>query len=124
MTANDLHQREALRRKALWALAYQAPGNPRTAPILEVLEGLDHDDSSPPTRELQELVRPESRSDGRKIVRDESIPQPWRQRFLCASRGSTRFVEGAYFDDWEKFLREWDAEMAHLERCRVARRTS
>lgn len=57
------------------------------------------------------------------IVRDQDIPQPWRERFLCASRGSTRLVEGTYYQDWEKFVSEWKREMAHLELHRCARKT-
>lgn len=57
------------------------------------------------------------------IVRDLDIPQPWRERFHCASRGSTRFVEGAYYRDWEKFVSEWTREMAHLELHRRASKT-
>jgi len=56
------------------------------------------------------------------IVREASIPQPWRERFLQASVGSTRLVDGLYAHDWEKFLSEWQAEMKRVDVHRAARR--
>lgn len=56
---------------------------------------------------------------GTLIVRDVDIPLPWRESFLCASRGSTCLNEGAYFHDWQKFIGAWKAEIKHLEAHRA-----
>lgn len=63
----------------------------------------------------------ERRPIGTYIVRDDAIPEPWRERFMCASYGSTRVAEGAYLHDWLKFIAKWKQEMEHLECHRAAR---
>lgn len=116
---DDLHLRETAWRKALWSLADLAPGDPRATEALIILDDIDPQElrGSLPT------VPSTERPDGTLIVRDLDIPQPWRERFHCASRGSTRLVEGAYYRDWEKFVSEWKREMTHLELHRRARKT-
>lgn len=57
----------------------------------------------------------ECHNSGISILREASIPQPWRERFLQASIGSTRLVDGHYPADWNKFLAGWEAEIWHLE---------
>ncbi len=123
----DLHLLEVVRRKALWALAHLIPGDPRADAVIQVLADIEHQEHSLPTYrqalgadEVLNLVPSEPHPIGKAIVRDENIPQPWRERFECASRGSTRVAEGAYLHDWLKFLSKWQQEMTHLERHRAA----
>lgn len=120
---DDLRLRETARRKALWALADLTPGDPRANSILRVLDDLQRQELAYPVLpqtltadEVLRLVPAQPHPIGMSIVRDEDIPQPWLERFKCASRGSTRVAEGAYWDDWHKFLSEWQMEMAHVER--------
>jgi len=68
---------------------------------------------------VQVPVEPNASTIG--IVRVEHIPEPWRSRFLAASIGSTRVVEGFYAHDWHSFLRKWQAEMCHVAEHRTAR---
>jgi len=75
----------------------------------------------PTIDEVTNRVASESHPIGIPIVRDDAIPEPWRERFLCASYGSTRVVEGAYLHDWLNFLSKWQQEMTHLERHKAAR---
>ncbi|MDD2004053.1 hypothetical protein NPS31_11955 [Pseudomonas putida] len=115
----DLHLRETAWRKALWSLADLTPGDPRATDVLAILDDIDPQEQRGSLPSVPSTERP----DGTLIVRDLDIPQPWRERFHCASRGSTRLVEGAYYRDWEKFVSEWKREMAHLELHRHARKT-
>lgn len=115
----DLHLRETEWRKALWALADLTPGDPRATDALVILDDIAPQEQ----RGSLPSVPSTERLGGTLIVRDLDIPQPWRERFHCASRGSTRLVEGAYYRDWEKFVSEWKREMAHLELHRRARET-
>lgn len=124
---DDLHKFEVARRKACWALADLVPGDPRAEAVLVVLNDLDYQERSLlcspqviSVEEVLKLVPSEPHPIGIAIVRDENIPQPWRERFECASRGSTRVAEGAYLRDWLKFLSEWHQEMTYLERHRAA----
>lgn len=129
MAANNIYQREMARRKALWELARFAPGDPMAADILDVLNAIDVQDSDNaplPGRglsidEVANSVPEEELPTGIWIVREAGIPQPWLERFRCASVGSTRVVEGPYATDWEKFLKKWKAEMGHLEEHRSVR---
>lgn len=107
---DDLHLRETARRKALWALADLAPGDPRATDALVILDGIEGKEQRIPFPSVPSTERP----DGTLVVRDMDIPQPWRERFHCASRGSTRFIDGAYYRDWEKFVCEWEKEMAYI----------
>jgi hypothetical protein len=123
----DLHLLEVARRKALWALAHLIPGDPRADFIIQVLDDIERQEQSLPiyrhamdADEVLNLVSSEPHPIGMAIVRDEDIPQPWRERYGCASRGSTRVAEGAYLHDWLKFLSKWQQEMTHLERHRAA----
>lgn len=124
---DDLHLLEVARRKALWALAHLIPGDPRADAVIQVLDDIEYQEQSLSiyrqalgADEVLNLVPSEPHPIGIAIVRDENIPQPWRERFECASRGSTRVAEGAYLGNWQKFVSEWKAEMAHVERHRNA----
>lgn len=121
--ADDLRARESLRRKALWTLSHMMPGDPQAAAILNVLDDIEDQErvdlnQNHPRLDIdavRKAVLIERHSSGITIVREAGIPQPWRERFLQASIGSTRLVDGPYAHDWEKFLTQWQAEMLHLD---------
>lgn len=90
-----------------------------TLAVLDDMDSLDSDNSDFSGRalnidEVTDSVPEEELPAGIWIVRETEIPQPWLERFRCASVGSTRVVEGPYATDWEKFLRKWKTEMSHL----------
>ena len=124
----DLRHLEKARRKALWALAPFSPGDTQALKVLHVLEDVElreaHLISSPESvltaEQLRSVIPTEPHPIGCRIVREESIPQPWRERFLQASIGSTRVPDGPYAADWYKFLSKWEAEMLHLKEHRAA----
>lgn len=125
---NPLHLRETRRRRALWTLAHLEPGDPRALCVLRVLDEFDQQEHAwlgsgriATVDEITNQVASEPHPIGTPIVREEAIPEPWRERFLCASYGSTRVAEGAYLHDWLKFLSKWQQEMTHLQRHRAAR---
>jgi hypothetical protein len=128
--ADDLRTRESLRRKALWTLSHLVPGDPKAAAILDVLADIEaHElvgqNRNQPVLDIDATRKAaliERHSSGVSLVREASIPQPWRERFLQASIGSTRLITGPYAHDWEKFLTEWQAEMKHLDAHMSARR--
>ena len=128
MDIKDIRLRETQRRRALWRLAALAPGDTAAFELIQVLDEVDQaelDDDSLVTKilgvdEVLVQVPVEPHPSTISIVKVEDIPQPWRSRFLAASIGSTRVTEGVYAHDWHKFLRRWQAEMAHLERHRAA----
>ncbi|KAA0982685.1 hypothetical protein FQ192_31295 [Pseudomonas sp. ANT_J12] len=130
MTSDEeLRHHETARRKALWTLANILPGDLKALDALDVLddieqrERLDTASMEQPlgVEEVRRFVPTEPHPIGCRIVLESSIPQPWRERFLRASLGSTRVTEGPYAHDWEKFLLEWRDEMWHVERHRAAR---
>lgn len=123
MADDDLRTREAVRRKALWTLSHLMPGDPKAAAILDVLEEIDDQERvdlklshpSLDTDAVRKAVQIERHRSSINIVDEASIPQPWRERFLQASIGSTRLIDGPYAHDWEKFLTQWQSEMLHLD---------
>ncbi|KKK08047.1 hypothetical protein EGJ22_06520 [Pseudomonas sp. p99-361] len=129
MASDDsLHFLENRRRRALWILAHLDPGDPRALCVLRVLDEIDQQERPSlgslrilSVEEISNQVTAEPHPIGTSIVRDDAIPEPWRERFLCASYGSTRVAEGGYLHDWLKFLSKWQQEMTHLERHRAAR---
>ncbi|MDH4552761.1 hypothetical protein E8E68_22995 [Pseudomonas sp. BN607] len=129
MASDDLlHSRETRRRRTLWTLAHLAPGDPRSLCVLRVLDEIDRQEQAwlgsgriATVDEVANQVASEPHPIGISIVRDDAIPEPWRERFMCASYGSTRVPEGAYLHDWLKFIAKWKQEMMHLERHRAAR---
>ena len=122
MTSDELRALESTRRRALWELASFSPGDPKASRLLIILDDLDHQEchSASFTEKPLELnavrdsVPIKHHHSGIDIVLERDIPEPWRERFLQASIGSTRFREGPYARDWEKFLVEWELEMQHL----------
>ncbi|MEG5266266.1 hypothetical protein TRP66_18395 [Pseudomonas sp. JDS28PS106] len=128
--ADDLRTRESVRRKALWTLSHLMPGDPQAAAILDVLDDIEDQERFELKRShpgldidaVRKAVLIERHSSGISIVREAGIPQPWRERFLQASIGSTRLADGPYAHDWDKFLTQWQAEMRHLDAHMFARR--
>ncbi|MNJ46405.1 hypothetical protein D3C77_415330 [compost metagenome] len=128
--ADDLRTRESVRRKALWTLSHLMPGDLKPAAILDVLADIEDQELIAQTGNqpvvdidtVREAVLIERHSSSINIVHEASIPQPWRERFLQASIGSTRLVDGPYAHDWEKFLIQWQAEMQHLDAHMSSRR--
>lgn len=128
MTQHELRELEKTRRKALWALASLHPGDPEAFNHLVILDHLDdqQQNNTPSTdtpldlKEVRDSVPVQHHRCGIDIVLEHDIPQPWRERFLQASIGSTRIAEGLYAIDWERFIDEWGREMQHLQNHRVA----
>jgi hypothetical protein len=123
----NLREREKLRRKALWTLSHLQPGDPKAIPVVFVLDDIEHHDETDPllthvvkVEELRCLVITEFHSSNLQIIREVSIPEPWRERFLQASIGSTRLEAGPYLHDLEKFIDLWTQENQHLEAHRSA----
>ena len=130
MNQDERRTLEGARRRSLWALANIHPGDPKASNLLTILGDLDdqerHSASSTDkpcelnaVRDAVPIKRHPSSID---IVLERDIPEPWRERFLQASIGSTRLPDGPYARDWEKFLSEWEVEMRHLAMHRAARR--
>jgi len=130
MTRNDLRELESERRRALWALANLSPADPKVSNLLTILDDLDrqerHSASGTDKRlelnAVRDAVPIKRHHSGIDIVLERDIPEPWRERFLQASIGSTRLPDGPYARDWKKFLSEWESEMRHLALHRAARR--
>lgn len=128
MTCDLLRERERTRRRVLWALASLRPGDPNASDLLAILDGLDDQErndtpySDKPLEliEVRNAVSVMRHNSGIDIILEQTIPQPWRERFYQASIGSTRVPDGPYAADWEKFLNEWEREMQHLKHHRVA----
>lgn len=84
----DLNLRECAWGKALWMLADLAPGDPRAAHALAILNDVDCQEQLSTLPSVSATERP----GGPLIVRDVDVLQPWRARFHCASRGSSRRI--------------------------------
>lgn len=124
--SNQVRRLEIAKRRALWVLADLRPGDAwAELPLLELEEvdqALDELQSGDELRgqELIKGIEVQSHS-GQRLFIEDSIPDPWRQRFAAASVGSTRLAAGPYFRDFEKFLMSWNDEMRHLEAHRASR---
>lgn len=129
MTCDLLLERERTRRRVLWALASLLPGDSNASELLAILDDLDDQeryntlccDKPLQLMEVRNSVSVMRHNSGFDIILEQTIPQPWRERFHQASIGSTRLVDGPYTSDWDKFLVHWEAEMRHLEQHRAAR---
>lgn len=122
---NKLESREKARRRALWQLQGLKPGDPAAKEWLLVLGEVEFLDQAEPIGNGHQLTIEQLRKQvpvvelrGFSLVRDDDIPQPWRERFGQASTGSTRLKEGSYSRDWLRFLSLWGQEMAHLQQHR------
>lgn len=128
MTCDLLRERERTRRRVLWALACLRPGDPNASDLLAILDDLDDQErndtpcSDKPLEliEVRNSVSVMRHNSGIDIILEQAIPQPWRERFLQASIGSTRVPDGPYAADWDKFLVCWETEMQLLETHRAA----
>lgn len=128
MTHDELRQLEGARRRALWALASLRPGDPTASELLATLDELDELDlnvtssTHKPLKliDVRDSVSVERHHSEIDIILEQTIPQPWRERFNQASIGSTRLLDGPYASDWDKFLACWETEMQHLEAHRAA----
>lgn len=129
MPDDELRELEAKRRKALWRLANISPGDSKAFDALSILDDLDllegkyspNADKALELNKVRDCVTVQHHHSGKDIILEQTIPQPWRERFFQASVGSTRLVDGFYASDWDKFLAGWDVEMRHLEQHRAAR---
>ena len=129
MTQDQLRNLERARRKALWALASLHLGDPEASDHLAILDHLNdqQQNDTPSTdtplglKQVRDSVLVQHHRCGIDIVLEHDIPQPWRERFLQASIGSTRITDGLYATDWDKFLATWEQEMAHVHEHRAAR---
>ncbi|WP_288440934.1 hypothetical protein [uncultured Pseudomonas sp.] len=121
-----LRSLETARRRALWALADMEPGDARAEKVLAELDEVDQalqgvvsgDQLS--AQELVDVVTTMLHN-GVQLVVEDSIPEPWLQRFQAASVGSTRLAEGPYMRDFEKFVAVWHQELEHLSAHRSKR---
>ena len=109
-------------------LANISPGDLKAFDALSILDDLDllegkyspNADKALELNQLRDCVTVQHRLSGIDIILEQTIPQPWRERFFQASVGSTRLVGGPYAADWYKFLACWESEMQHLEAHRAA----
>lgn len=122
---NKLESREKARRRALWQLQGLKPGDPAAKEWLLVLAEVEFLDQAEPIGNGHQLTIEQLRKmvpivelRGFGIVRDDDIPEPWRERFGQASAGSTRLPEGSYSRDWMKFLALWPEEMTLVQQHR------
>ena len=119
-----LRSLETARRRALWALADLQPGDACAEKVLAELDEVDQgqqgivsgDQLS--TQELVDAVTTKLHN-GAQLVVEDSIPEPWLQRFRAASVGFTRLGEGPYLRDFEKFVALWHQELEHLNAHRA-----
>lgn len=121
-----LRSLEIARRRALWALANLQPGDARAEKVLAELDEVDQGLQvivSGDQLSAQELVNVVTTKlhNGIQLVVEDSIPEPWLQRFQAASVGSTRLAEGPYLRDFEKFVAVWHQELDHLKAHRAHR---
>lgn len=100
--SNQVRRLEVAKRRALWALADLRPGDELTG------QGMFN------------VIEIQSNS-GQRLVIEDSMPEPWRQRFSAASVGSTRLAAGPYLRDFQKFVMSWNDEMEHLKAHRESR---
>lgn len=123
-----LHDRERDRRDAIWRLELIEPGSKSAEPFLELLSAIRDADETDPIGEACALVIDEvvalvpitSVSGSIDYVGYDDIPEPWCERFLQASAGSTATIRGSYAGDWEKFARYWKVEMAMIRKHQEA----
>ncbi|PIB42679.1 hypothetical protein AOA59_20050 [Pseudomonas sp. 2822-15] len=128
MNHDELRELERTKRRSLWALANLTPGDPKAFGHLEILDRIgDQERSRTPftdksfdLNKVRDCVTVQHHHSGTEIILEQTIPQPWRERFNQASIGSTRLAGGPYAGDWYKFLSGWEAEMRHLEAHRAA----
>nr|WP_218178411.1 hypothetical protein [Pseudomonas putida] len=115
---------EIARRRALWALADLRPGTARAETALAELEKVDQallgvvGGDQLTAQEVVDVITTKLHN-GVQLVVEDSIPEPWLQRFQAASVGSTRLAEGPYLRDFEKFMVVWHQELEHVKAHRA-----
>ncbi|WP_139834960.1 hypothetical protein [Pseudomonas sp. B35(2017)] len=125
MNENWLRERE--RRQVIWELAELQPGDHAAVEILQRLDDLERLDRESPLSEcqldLQQLgeLPHEAHPIGCWIIRDTTIPEPWKSRFAVALGPAARVQEGWYWHDWTDFLQAWERDTQHIEQHRLAR---
>ena len=123
-----LYDRERERRDAIWRLELIEPRSKSAEPFLELLSAIRDADETDPIGEacalgideVVALVPITSVSGSIDYVGYDDIPEPWCERFLQASAGSTATIRGGYASDWEKFVRLWTAEMEMIKKHQEA----
>ncbi|MFI8376143.1 hypothetical protein ACIGCH_18960 [Pseudomonas helleri] len=123
-----LYDRERERRDAIWRLELIDPGSKSAEPFLELLSAISDADETDPigvarALSIDEVVAmvPITYEPGSiDYVGYDDIPEPWCERFLQASAGSTATIRGGYASDWEKFVRLWTAEMEMIKKHQEA----
>ncbi|MBJ2240571.1 hypothetical protein [Pseudomonas sp. MF6768] len=123
-----LYDRERERRDAIWRLELIELGSKSAEPFLELLSAIRDADETDPIGEacalgideVVALVPITSVSGSIDYVGYDDIPEPWCERFLQASAGSTATIRGGYASDWEKFVRLWTAEMEMIKKHQEA----
>lgn len=125
-----LYDRERERRDAIWRLEPIKPGSKAADPFLESLAAIAKDDETDPIGEahtlgIDEVVAMVSVTSAPGVidyVGFDEVPEPWCERFLQASAGSTATTRGMYAGDWYKFARLWEFEMKMVAKHRLALR--
>lgn len=107
LLAVDLKAREQARRRGLWGSKTE-----ESAALLDLIKRLDSENpigraAGWSVNQVRDRVSPAQE----RHVKPEEIPEPWRERFLQASRGSTISADGHPIDDWHYFLQLWDKEI-------------
>lgn len=98
-------------RQEPWTLASLHSGNPDASEPVAILDDLDAQEQNAilPTgtpltlKYVRDAVPVQHHRSGIDIFQERGIPQPWRERFLQASIGSTRLADGPYATDWGTF---------------------
>lgn len=125
-----LYHREQERRDNIWRLELIEPGSKTAEPFLESLSEIGCADEIDPMGEAYalsidevfELVPITSVPGSIDYVGYDDIPEPWCERFLQASAGSTATIRGSYAGDWKKFVRLWKAEVEMITKHQLALR--
>lgn len=123
---DNLSARERKRRQALWQMLDPLKQQ-QALKELDVIEQLDivhpiGEASNWTLSKLSEHVPLYYQTYGKgslALIKIDSIPEPWRTRMGAASRGSTRYRDGYFSEDWENFLKLWEREHEELKRLRV-----
>lgn len=123
-----LYAREHQRRDSIWRLELIKPGSESAEPYLRSLSEIRSADEIDPIGEASglrvgevfESVPITSVPGSIDYVSYDDIPEPWCERFIQASAGSTATIRGGYAGDWMKFIRLWSVEMEMIKRHQEA----
>lgn len=91
MNEDDLKDREASRRKALWTLAHLVPGDPGATSVIDVLNDIEAQErrdnhSAISLADLRTAVLPQLRASGYPIVIEDENPSPGVNGFCAQAR--------------------------------------